>query len=797
MNFRVEGNVRSRNDRAIVVAALAGCTFFLSVSSLSLVTLDRIKYAVKASTAPITLGFLSGMARPWDFAFILLFVLSGVIVAVAEWREQAFRRLIDGQSPVLLWLFAVSALVWFGHAILAPGLINLGDAGTHVARVNHLALALRDNASLYWDNYFFGGSTLLQFTGPFFHWAAAVVQLAVGDPTQAVKYTTFAARMAAAAFMFGLARRLGLSRSVALITTMFYAGSYFVTYLEIIRASFPQVVNFAAMPAVLYFVEGILIARAAFSTASVGLALSAIVFVACHQPTAALFALFAIIYVVVRLHAKNWPHMAIRALLVGVVTAAIGSIYFLVPFALERSATADNFSVGSLITLAWPTMVTFRDVIVWGQSGIGAEYSSYVGLPMLLCAAAGAGLYLTRRSVRRDTTSSLFPLFLTIAILTLFVRGAYVRQVTFTFFFLCVASGIGLRMLQQIFPRVNWLPALIFVLVAIDSGAAAVQPWFREDLRYYERAGKELAAAVPDQRLVVVTFKDGKPAVSVDPTLNVVAIARIQILNGPHKQDATRAHNCFAAILKVAEADLLAGNALSPSTQNMLASVNVGWIIGAWGGAMGLPDWIKGTQIEPVFGRNVRIAGATPVIASGRVEMMERPASFDVAPFWDFSFDHRDPDTIDAMRAVTEIQRRMEVDLTTRQAGRFLVPRVTQSADWSGGDGVAPRIEIKHFAVQPGTVHIVIEADRPGYIRLADPLTPYTQVMRNGVLVYAIPDVEALTVLPILPGTNDITLSWVPSVLRRTCFWMTIGVSSFLLGSLIWFGWRSRSSNAR
>jgi hypothetical protein len=791
---RVQGETSSRNDPATVVAALAGCGIFLSLTAVSLVTLDRIKYAVKASEAPITFGFVWSLTRPWDFAIILLLIMSGMILAVAEWRDRAFRRLISGQSPVFLWLFAVSALVWFGHAILTPGLINLGDAGTHVARVNHLAMAISEGASLYWDNYFFGGSTLLQFTGPFFHWAAAIVQLAVGDPTQAVKYTTFGARMVAAAFMFGLARRLGLNRSTATIATMFYAGSYFVTYMEIIRASFPQIVNFAAMPAVLYFVEGILIARAAFGTASVGLALSAIAFVGCHPPTAALFAMFAAIYAVVRLTTMNWPRTAIQGLLIAGGAAGLGSVYFLVPFAVERSATADNFASSSLIALARPAMATFHDLIVWGRSGTGPEYSSYFGLPMLLCFAAGIWLYATRPPVRRDATASLFPLYLALAVLTLFVRGAYVRQVTFTFFFLCVASGIGLQMMSRTFSRATWLPALIFVLVAIDSGPAAVQPWIRTDLRFYERGGQELASAIPDQRIMEISFNDSKPVVSVDPASSVVAVARVQMLNGPHKQDATPAHNPFAAMLKLAEADLRAGHDLTPETQNLLAAVNVGWCFGAWDGAMGLPDWIKGTQFDPVFGRVVRIAGATPVLASGRLETMERPASFNVAPFWDFSFDHRDPDTIEAMHAVTDIQQRMDVDLTDRRADRFLVPLVPSGAEWSGGDGVAPRIEIVHYSVEPGSVHVVVEADGPGYVRLVHPLTPYTRVMRNGVLVSAIPDVESLAVLPIQRGTNDIVLAWVPSVLRQTCFWTSVGVSMVLLGSLIWLGWRSRLS---
>jgi hypothetical protein len=780
-------NVRSRawatfaQDGALVAATLATCLLFLSLTGVSLLTLDRIKYTIRSANGPITPDLLWHLLRPSDFALPLIAALSSLTIVVMEWRDRAFSRLISGQSPLCLALVSIAALIWFGHAILAPGLIITGDAGTHVARVNHLALAIQDGSSLYWDNYFFGGSTLLQFTGPLFHWMAAAVQLVVGDPTQAVKYTAFAARMVAAAFMYGFARRIGLTRPAAAITMLFYAGSYFFTYMEIIRSSFPQLVNFAAMPAILYFAEGMLVAPLAFGPASVGLALSATAFVACHQPTAAIFALFAAAYVVSRLTMMGWPRTAVLGFLVAAAASALSSVYFLVPFALERSITADDFPAGSLVLLARPSMTMLRNLAVWGRTGLGAEYSTYFGLPMLLCAIAGVALIATRgnRAIVR-----LFLLCLALAVATLFVRGAYVRYATLTFFFLCAASGAGLQMLLSAFPRASWLPAAVFILFVLDAGPAAIQPWTREDVRFVERAGQQLAIAVPDQRVMEITFEDGKPVVSVDPMLTPLTEARVQILSGPHKQDATPAHNGFTAMLKTAEDDLRNGKRLTSTTMAMLAAVNVGWGIAPGEHDMGLPDQFEGTQLDPLFGRSIRIADATPFLVSNQLEVAERPASFAVAPFWNSSFDHKTPEAEDAKRAVADIARRMNIDLTERRADRFLVPRIPDGTEWSDAGGAPPHVTLADYQVKPDGVHLVVEADRGGFIRLAHPLTPNTRVTRNGVIVSAIPDVEALTVLPLIPGTNDITLVWIPSRLRQICFWTSMIVPWLLLASL-------------
>lgn len=71
-------------------------------------------------------------------------------------------------------------------------------------------------------------------------------------------------------------------------------------------------------------------------------------------------------------------------------------------------------------------------------------------------------------------------------------------------------------------------------------------------------AGEYLADRAGDARVIEVERVDGKAYIADDPGLRPLAHGRLQILMGPHRQDATKAHNGFAALLKIVQRDLQA-----------------------------------------------------------------------------------------------------------------------------------------------------------------------------------------------------------------------------------------------
>jgi hypothetical protein len=280
---------------------------------------------------------------------------------------------------------------------------------------------------------------------------------------------------------------------------------------------------------------------------------------------------------------------------------------------------------------------------------------------------------------------------------------------------------------------------------------------------------------------VEVEQVDGQAYVSDDPSLTPLAYARVQILSGPHKPDATKAHNGFAAVLKIVQHDLQAERHLEPATEALLAANNVGWIIGDDGNGIGLPDNYPGTIRDNVLGAYWRIADATPFLVSGRLETMPRPATFAAGPFWDFMFDHKDPDPVAAIAAMRAINDRMRPDPAARTAAAILVAVRPAGPGWGADQpGEAPTAQLLSYAVQSDAVRLSVDASGPGFIRLAHPLGLGVHVTQDGVDAAPVADVQSLIVLPLHAGVNDFVVSATPSMLRQVCFWTTVSVVAAL-----------------
>jgi hypothetical protein len=764
------------SDRTPLTATafcLAG--LFLTLTAVSLTTVERIKYFVLADRSAATPARLAGILHDADFALFAIAAACCLGVLVLEVRSRGLRRLLATEAPLPLALAVAAMLLWFSHALLAPGLIVTGDGGTHVARVNHLAMAIRDGSSLYWDNYFFAGGTLLQFTGPVFHWLATAITLAVGDATTGVKIAAVACRIAAALAMFACLCRAGLDRTAAVFGCLFFASSFYVTYLVSIRSTFPQIVILATLPAMLYGIECVLAAPKVFGRGWLVLCLAAIILIGNHPPTAVMAAVLLGLYVVARIGLAGWQFVPLPSLLLAAGVIALGSVYFLVPFALEQPWTGENALSQPLISLALPQLGTLLNYVVWDRAGIGPVYTAYIGLSVIACALAGVPFALR---APRCAMARLWLIAVALAVVGLFLTGIYVRPSGFTFFFVCIAAAAGVQLLLQRFPERAWIATLIFVVFVIDVAPSALQPFTRTDARGVEDAGKLLAKRAADERVLMVS-PSSDYLISVGPNSTPLNYARVQVLNGPHKPDATRAHNGIVATLDLIADDLAATDRLGSQSRLLLGMLNVGWVVGVDGPHMGLPLRFPDTIPDPVLGPYWRLPEATPVLASGHFELAERPASFDAPPFWNGAF--TEPTGRDAKAAVLALTNRMGVDLAHRQTAAILLPTPPPR---HAADGPAPAIELASYVVEPGRVSLTVTADRAGLLRLAHPMYPTLTVSRNGAPVAAVGDVFSFIVLPIEAGRNAIEVTASPSLLRRVCLLVTGVTVVGLLGML-------------
>jgi hypothetical protein len=772
-----------RADRLAAVCLVGICADLIAVS---LTTIERLKYLVLADRAMASPARLLGALHGADFFLFTVGAVLGVAVLVLEWRGRGLSLLLAGRAPWALALALGAMVLWFAHALLAPGLIVTGDGGTHVARVSHLAMAIRDGSSLYWDNYFFAGGTLLQFTGPVFHWFATALTLLFGDPTTGVKAAAIISRFACAVFLFAYLRRAGLGPAASALGCLFFAGAFFVTYMVSIRSTFPQIIILATLPAMLLGIEEVLTAPRV-GRGWVVLTLAAIVLIGNHQPTAVMAAVLLALYVLARIGWDGWRFGPVRPLLLSAAVILLGSTFFLLPFVLERAWTAEGDLSQPLIALCWPRASELLNYVAWDRAGVGPVYTAYVGLSVVACAFAGAPFALR---ASREPAGRLWFIAVMLAVMSLFLTGIYVRPGVFTFTFVCIAAAASVQLLLAAFPAFTRLPVVIFAVFIIDVGPSAIQPFTRTDMRGIARAGEALAERVAAERVLQVT-PDSDALVSVGPDSTPLHYARVQMLHGPHKPDATPAHNGLAAALGLVGDDLGAHGVLGPQLQLYLAMLNVGWVVGVDGPHMGLPPRFAGAEPDPVLGRYWRVADPTPVLASGRLEQVDRPASFGGGPLW--NGDLSQPPGRAAEADFAALVNRMDVDLAHRQAAQFLVPVVPQGAAWPA-TGPAPDIQLTDYRIDPGRVHLTVQADRAGLLRLAHPIYPTEAITRNGKPLAAVGDVFSFIVLPIEAGRNDIEVSAHPSLLRRVCFGVTVAtVLGLVVLLLVFMGRRDRT----
>jgi hypothetical protein len=716
----------------------------------------------------------------WDFVFVSIGAALFLAICVLEVRFHALRRVLSGDSPGALAVLVAAIVLWFAHALFAPGLLVTGDAGSHVARVSHLAMALRGGDSLYWDNSFFGGGTALQFTGPLFHWLAALICLVIGDATAAVKIEVIAGRCLSAWFFWLFLRRIGLGRTAAALGALFYGGAFFQTAVaESVRSNFPQIINLVCLPATLFFLEQVLRERRVLTSAWIGLCLTAIVFIGNHQPTAVMAAVFIAPYGLVRAFMVKADVRRLIALAAAGAVVTVGSTAFVVPFLAEKSWTAEAFSP-AVLHFHMPLPNEFYNFLVWGATAQGSLSSSYLGLSVLACVAAGVFLCLTR--VCRRDMRLLLAVCIVLAVCTLLLGGSYVRQALFTMFFVTAAASVSVQILLEALPGLTALPVLILAAFLVDLGPTAIQPWVRPDMRPLQQAGAALEEAAAGSRVIETEYGPAGFFISVGPDSSPLNYARVQMLYGPHKMEASKGHNAMVAVLQIVQDDLNRTGSLRPDTAGLLGLYNVGWIVGHQKNRMGLPRTVPGTVPDDVIGAHLRIVGATPFLVSGRLDQAVMPADFGGPPFWQNDFLARTPRAEGAEAAAQTAFAAMQVDLPERQAAQFLVQTVP---DWGHVSGAAPHARLVDYRVWPGRVRLVVESDGAGFLRLSHPFYPALHVTENGVAVQAVPDVFSMMVVPVRAGQTDIEVVARPSGLRVVCWWIYLIAALGLVGALV------------
>lgn len=778
--------------RQMAVAVLL-LVLFAAAVMIPLTLGERLKYAMLANPAPVSVGWLLRHVGAGDVLVAVIAGAAGLALLLVPRLRAALPDVVAGRYRLPHAIALGAVLLWMVHALLAGGHIVTGDGATHVTRISHLARALHEGFSPYWDNAFFGGGTLLQFTGPVFHWLGTLAALAVGDATLGTKIVTVAVRFGTAAAMYAYLRQLGLGRAACWVGALFYAGSFAVTYLVSIRSTFPQIINLALMPVILLCIERILATPRRLAMPVLGLGLSGALMIGNHQPTVVIFVVVLLAYVPLRAAMLGLCLRRVAALAAAAGLIGLGATFFLVPFALERHWTAENIDTGILLHLSLPRWSTLRYFVAGGTPTTGPEFAAYVGLPLFAAVLLAVPQWRFAFAAPGDplrTPARLCLLLTGMAVLPLFITGLYVRTPIFVFLFLCAAAAAAIDAVLRARPAWRWLPVALAGLFLLDSGPRALQPWLRRESLDIARMGEALAARRPQQRVVEVgPDAGGRLMVRIGPNASAMDYAAVQALHGPHKPDATTAHNAVMAVLKIAEDDLNAAGALSPLAQRLLGGLNAGIVVGQDRLVPGLPEQLAGTRDDPVLGRHLLIPDATPYLATARLAPYPQPQVFVGPPFWDEEFDPPTALAQASKQAVRAIDAAEGVDLAARTAQVLLM---TAGPAESVGDGTPPHTRLEAYEVTPDRVRMRILSDAPGFVRLAHPWYPTLVTTLNGERVAARPDMLSLQVLPLRVGENVYEIHAAPSLLRRTTFWVSMATLAALATALLVLALRQR-----
>ena len=249
-------------------------------------------------------------------------------------------------------------------------------------------------------------------------------------------------------------------------------------------------------------------------------------------------------------------------------------------------ASAGNAAISGdrVLYLGLPSMEMLDHLLVWRawRTNYGHDSSAYLGLVALLLAATGLWT-LVRQPGRRPLGLALGILLL----LSLLVRGDFLRSIVFTLLPLAALAGFGAEAVLARFAAVRSAPALLFGLLLLDLGPTAVQPLARTDLAAVDAAGQALAAK--PGRTLEGTIENGQFTASEGGGAGILQLYPARFVVGGYTQLAGPAVEVAERAAAQATADIRSLRRLSPGTAALLCEIGVARVVAADRTRMGFP----------------------------------------------------------------------------------------------------------------------------------------------------------------------------------------------------------------
>jgi hypothetical protein len=801
-------NSSSREPSDIQGSAVFTCYLAIAIILLtvlfSLLVVDPLKYRIidglstGQSLEEAVLAGISNCALRLGGSSAVIAALSFMLLRL-EWRQGLLSLALQKLPDRHFYLLGLSVLLWLTHSYLFPGHILGGDAGSHIVRLVHFGSSLQEGKVPFWNNYFYMGSPFLQFYPPLFCWLGGGLYALTNSADWATKSLLLTLHAASGIFFFSFLRVLGIGRLAALLGAIGYAGAWAHGQLIWYQGVLPQALTMALLPAAFLLAELLLRSDQPYDWKWTGFALVSAAMLTAHQPHGVASAIYLAVYVLCRSLMEHWGWRRLLAIASAGFLGTLTALFVIVPYWMEQGDVMASAGNG-LFHLRPPDIQYFRHLLVWRNTSTthGAETAAYVGLSIFLLACVAVA---SVRGWRRDGLMHKWTLLMLAALLiSMAWRGALVRDILYTLFFLSALAASGAQRLLDHFQNNRSLPAVLLMAVFIDLGATAVQPLPRTDKVFLDAAGAYLAKNAANERVMLTTTQQtntmpGAITADIGPSGSPIQYHPVQTVSGPHNHTATHVHNLAATILKRAERELRQTHTLSPATRSLLAILNVSRIVNHSGHGMGLPESYAGSVEEPTLGRVIPVPEATPVLFAPRLIEIVPPAGLEKPLVWGNHY--QDPMTDQAIHLldfIEQVRETMALVPEKKMAAQIPVQELPADFPASNENHPAGRIRLVSYRVTRDSVEFVVSAGSHGFLQLAHPWYPLLQVRHNGTLVTPLKSTLGLLVVPALPGLNSIEIEPRRSPLRIAFGGLGLGglVASFLIPWV--YNRRSRST---
>jgi hypothetical protein len=754
---------RSSNRLAVFILAL-----FLLTSAVSCIwTIGRIKDAVVTAV-------LRGGLSPGHAALATLGPLDGILLAACavfafliiqqEWRRQLFSVLLTSMSGAETFAVLTLIVVWTGQCYLYPGVLLGGDTATHISRLLEVSLGLQDGHLPQWTNYQYLGAPLLWFTGPLFYVVGGLVTFALGDPTRAAKAILLVLHVASAWFYYLLLTRIGFARLASLVAAVCYSSCFAILHLFLFRGVFPQAFTIVFLITLFYAADGLLRVRNRWWADSLIFSLSTAGLIVNHQPHALFAAMYLAIFGIVAVFTGFWTLRGVHRLLIAGILGVITSTVAVLPTIVEAEWVM--ITPGEQpISVQLPSLIRLSHLLLWHDTRTtwGYDYWAYLGLGLIL--GTVAGLYALARGQLAGPIAAVTKAATICLVFCFFLYNQVVRDILFLTFFAGLITASGMTWFGHVCRQRPRLLLGVCSLVILDILSTSVQPVARTDKGMLVQAGLDLHRIAPNQRVIQIFLeKDQPPAADMGPDNTADSYeAPLGRIAGNHNMAATHVHNYLLSIIDRVQDDLRANGHLGDKTSASLAMLNVTRIICNSPTANGCPASFTGAVEDPILGRYVPVADATPVIFSRHLVSYATNPDLEKPMLWEQDFNNQsEKSRITAIRGAIDTWVDTEhPDLATRQAVAIPVKALPDGYGDPGADH-AWHPQLESYAVTVDTAQWRIRSDAAGYAQLAFPWYPAMMVTVNGIAETPIRGMLDLMVVRVPAG--DVTIAVRPAM---------------------------------